>query len=320
MSRSWFAVLPAVLLAACASTVAGPAPAPSTPPPPPPALTAEQAFGDLTTIDYCSLLDLDAAGAAGAKNVKSVLPAPDQCSALTTVDGKEALLTVGGLGGKTADPDRTADVTAKTLGDGLKIESTGYGSPDECRRYLTFADGTHLAASVALTGDDNTVDQREDLCKVEDAVLDGLVADVTARKAGHLTFPAGGIGTIDACTVVPDVLAIAPPALADGMKPVPALTRHHCTWLDLTDYSQIEFSLDYGNLPGRSDVRIANRPTVTMPGDTGCALATDLGPSPVRGFHQFAQLFVRPSDNATDACTVAKTIAAATWPKLPGNA
>jgi hypothetical protein len=310
-----------VVLTACASTVAGPtAPTHSTATPPtptPPVLTAEQALGDLTTIDYCSLLDLGKASDAGATHLDPVISAPDECAALATLDGQRILISVGYLASKTADPDRTADVTAKALDHGLKIQGTNYGSADACRRYLTFADGTHLATDVTFAADiSGTVDQRADLCKIEAAVLDGLIADVTAKKASHLTFPAGTIGTVDACSVLPDIRATLPGPLAEGLQPVPAPTHHHCTWLDSVDYTEIEFSFDYGNLPSSPNLRIAGLATLSSPGEWSCTITTDLGTSPVRRVDQLAELYVRAPDAATDACGAAKTIATAAWPKL----
>ncbi|WAL63840.1 hypothetical protein ORV05_22955 [Amycolatopsis cynarae] len=324
VSRSWLFVLLAVCLTACSSPGNSAAPflhgnVPPSPPAAPPVLTPEQALGDLTTIDYCSLVDLGEASGAGATHIGPVVSSPNKCIAFTTVSGRATAIVVGQLAGKKADPDRAPDVTADKLDQGLRIQIAEYGSDKACRRYLTFADGTHLMVDVGFTDNDSgTVDQRAALCTVEKAVFAGLVTDITARKATHLTFPANSLGTVDPCPLLPDP-HVLPGGLAEDLEIIPVPSHHRCTWLDLVHRTDVEFSFDYGRLPTGTKTTIAGLPSVTEPHTLSCKITTDVGASPVPRLHQLASLYVRVPDRGSDACAAAMTLATAAWPKLPTN-
>ncbi|WP_186382903.1 hypothetical protein, partial [Amycolatopsis rhizosphaerae] len=279
-----------------------------------------QALGDLTTIDYCSLIDLGKASGAGATHIGPVVSSPNDCVAFMTVSGRDTAIDVGGLASKKADPDRAPDVTADKLDQGLQVQITEYGSDEACERYLTFANGTHLTVNVEFTDDHpGTVDQREALCTVEKAVFAALVTDITARKATHLTFPANSLGTVDPCPLLPDP-HVLPDGLAKDLEIIPVPSHHHCTWLDLVHKTDVEFSFDYSRLPNGTKTTIAGLPSVTEPGTLSCTITTDVGASPIPRLRQLASLYVRVPDRGSDACAVATTLATAAWPKLPTNA
>ncbi|TVT25033.1 hypothetical protein LWP59_25330 [Amycolatopsis acidiphila] len=136
-------------------------------------MTAEQALGELTNLDYCSLLDLDKAAKAGADGIGPRIEALGYCGAHATLDGHGVDLIVGSLAGASADPGRVTD-PAKTLDQGLRVENTGAASDYSCIRYLTFADGTHLMADTDFAPQITaTANQLARLCAVDTAVLDG---------------------------------------------------------------------------------------------------------------------------------------------------
>lgn len=326
MSRSWFAALAAVVvLAGCSSTATQTAAPPSQPagPKPPPALTAQQALGDLTTIDYCSLLDTATATASAKLTLGTPVSAPDECYLGGKLDGQTVDIEIGHLDSRDADPDRENDPLARDLDRGLKIQTNNAGTT-ECEHYLTFADGTHLSADVRYDGKapgDATEDQHTTLCTVDNALLDTLINRVTTGQVAHLTYPAGSVGAADACQILGDVRAAAANPFADKLKLVPAPTGHHCSWYNGVDDSRIDLLFGYGVFKDKPNTTIASRATISYPDDLSCDLATELGASPVRGAAQEAQVSVRvPEDGSyhgPDACTVAKSVAASVWPRLP---
>jgi hypothetical protein len=308
----------ALLLTGCTSAVSGPSPATpvSTAPPPPAPLTAQQALGDLTTVDYCSLLDLTKIADGGAVAAGPATPSLGYCSADAVLGKHDIEILVGDLAGKEADSDRIPDV-ARTLGAGLQVQMVVDSDPDSCVRYLTFADGTHLVARV-----DNATEVRSDadqpgsLCGVDDGVLDGLISGVQAKKVGHLSFPPGSLGAADPCAVVegPEVTQF----LGDAVHSVAMPGRHRCLWQSDDEHTSADVRFEYGVLPGASNAKIAGHTArISKPADPSCEIVTDLGPSPASGQHEIAELYVFLSRGDKDPCTAATSITNADWPKLP---
>ncbi|TNC25096.1 hypothetical protein [Amycolatopsis alkalitolerans] len=319
MSRLPLVALLAVLLTACTATVSPTLPQQTAPAPPPaPApLTAEQALGNLTNIDYCSLLDLDAARKAGATELGSRIESLGYCGAHAMLDGHGIDLIVGSLASGSADPGRVRD-PAKILDQGLRVERPGKTWDYSCIRYLTFADGTHLMAatdfSPQITG---TPDQLARLCVVDSAVLDGLISAVQHNKATHVTYPAGSFGALDPCTILQNPRPLLP--LSGAFESVPVPAHHRCTWLDRTNGSQIELLLEYGVLPGNINTMIGGRPSLSVQTDaSSCVIRTDLGPAPIAGEHELATLTTYLPTNP-DGCSTATTLATDAWPRLPAH-
>ncbi|GAB2990979.1 hypothetical protein LWP59_06780 [Amycolatopsis acidiphila] len=149
-SRYWVAAM-ALLLTGCTSVVTGAASvdqgelrqyqddhAP---------LTAQRALGDLTTVDYCSLLDLNGARQADATGVGSTTTSPNYCFAEGNFGGTRVEFGLGYLEVAGTDSGRITDL-AKTLPRGLVAQRSTSGDPDSCVRYLRFADEFSLQVYV----------------------------------------------------------------------------------------------------------------------------------------------------------------------------
>ncbi|TVT51979.1 hypothetical protein FNH05_13795 [Amycolatopsis rhizosphaerae] len=327
MARSWLVVLVAVLLAACTSTgtTGTPTPqrdVPSSPPATPPSvapepLHPEQALGDFGSLDFCSLLDQDKAAGAGVKIRSHVISDPNVCYEFGTVGGRDILVQVGELAAAKEDPERGPDVSATPLDQGLQVQrGTFFVHPTSCLRYLTFADGTHLSVTVGFTDNNiGTVDQRAALCTVEEAVFAGLVEHVTTRKAGHYDRGAY-LGKFDMCTLMPDPLEVLGPA--SGLEVIPAPNRHRCIWLNPVDTTEVQLIDEYSAQPtGGTKITIDDQITIVSQSAGYCSLRTIVGATSWPGVYEYAKLRVRVPESIKDPCAFAKTVAAATWPKLP---
>lgn len=327
MTRSWLVVLIAVLLTACTPTGHPAAPTDVAPPPPPPVATStpaapeplspEQALGDFNSLDFCSLLDLDKAKGAGLTRPGSPVSAPNWCAVGAIAAGHEIDISVGNLAGAQEDQHRVPDVNADKLEQGPRVEIDTYDSAAECRRYLTFANGTHVSVQVSLAGDrTGTVDQRAALCAVEKALFTGVVERVTARTADHLK-SLSYLAPTDLCTLLPDP-HLLPGTLSHGILVIPAPNRHRCVWLDPVEQTEVQLSDDFFvQITGGTKTAIDDQTAIIKPADQYCSIYTLVGFSRWPGIAEYARLWVYVPDQAADPCTVAKTVAAATWPKLP---
>ncbi len=240
------------------------------------------------------------------------------CDEYGTVSGQAIVVQVGNVADAKEDPDRGPDVNAVPLDQGLKVQlGTYFNSPTSCLRYLTFADGTHLSVNVAFTDTSpGTLDQRAALCTVEKAVFAGLVEHVTTRKVDHHDRESY-LGKFDLCTLMPDPHNVLG-ALANGLKVIPAPNQHRCTWLNPIDTTEVQLSDDYVGRPtGGTKTTIDNQTAIVERYNEYCYIRTQVGITQWPRVYEYATLWARVPAPHNDPCAVAKTVAAATWPKLP---
>jgi hypothetical protein len=283
-------------------------------------LTAQRALGDVTTVDYCSLLDLNRARQAGATGVGWTSTSFNYCFVTANVGSASAEIGVGYLEGAIQDSTRIPDPT-KDLTRGLVAQRNVDGDSSTCARYLRFADGLDLEIYVDDVSGSTTSDSTS-LCAVEDAVFDGLVDTIMADKTAHLTFPPGTLGTVDACSLASD--AQIAEQLGESAPKTPSIpTKHRCRWQSATSKDALTIFFDAGKPPTSATETLAGRQASIEGGDglRYCLATTAIAPFPgaSNGDYQLAQVYVFNRGGVKDACATVRAVANVVWPKLPSS-
>ncbi|WP_285486522.1 hypothetical protein [Amycolatopsis taiwanensis] len=285
-------------------------------------LTASAVFGDLTTIDYCSMFDAQAAKGAGVTDVSEPVSSYDDCYVEGQLHGQKVDIELGFLA-KGPQPGRVPDPT-KTLPRGLVAKRDlggGYGS---CTYFLSFPDGIDLDIYSYLDNPSGSVSS-EDLCSMATALLDGVVTAVTQKKVTHLTFAPGSLGTVDACTLIPDSLVQQQTGLPLQREQNPS--KHRCRWSNsgIGVRAALWFYIDKPPeaLPRTTTETIGNRSsTVTPTSPAFCLVDTVIGPAPGAkdGQVAVAETYVNLSNvGGKDPCAIVRAMAAQAWPQLPSS-
>jgi hypothetical protein len=319
----------ALLLSGCTQAVVGaPAPNPAaaqqaleerTP------LTSALAFGDLTTIDYCSLIDPGLVAQGGLTDAGELRPSFDECAVSGKIDGQSATLEVGFLDSKAGGrlPDRE-----KTLPRGLvaQRDTSGRGS-DSCGYYLAFPDRVSLELYAYLenpVSDPGWSATSSPLCALDKTVFDGVVKAVTQKKVTHFTFAPGSVGTVDACALLPDPVVVQQSGSPLQREPNPS--KHRCRWTStgLGARAVLWFYVDKPPQAagGATAETIADRPSVVRSVDARfCVVDTVVGPWPgaKNGEVEVAETYMIVGSVAKEPCGVARAFAAAAWPRLPSS-
>jgi hypothetical protein len=322
MSR-WRPVLGLALLAfvtaACAARVGGipTAVAPSSPNfPNPDRIQAEDALGDLTMWNPCSVVDPDALPESWTGTV-DVPVAFEFCAlAVTTDEGTKADIDVGYLYRSTDD----LDDYEKRPG-GLTVVPQASDGVD-CTRDIVFAYG--IALAVRSYPDDP--DDAAKMCAISDEVVEHVIDAVVAGDAESLSLPKNSLGHIDPCELVTDDVTIAVAGITKGAEPENRISRHGCWWDSPTD-GTLNVQFEIGHLPdGDSGKTSQGRyTTVTRYEDDETSSLCA-----VNGEHvKFAYgsetglmervaiyLYLKPGQ-VEAACVAASQIADKLWPKLP---
>jgi hypothetical protein len=309
----------AILLAACSVHRTGPpTAAPSTRSfPDPDRIQAEDALGDLTTWNPCSVVDLDELPESWTATVDSPAAFENCAISVTRDDGVVAEVQVGYL--YEADPD--AD-EAEAREGGLTIVPAD-DSANACARDIVFADG--IALEVRSWSDDQT--NNDAMCAISDEVVDRVIDAVLAGRSESLRFPENSIGEIDPCDLVTsEVLAIVP-GLSPDVRPEPQVAGHSCWWASRTEEATLNIEFGIGHLPvGDSGTTVQGRyTTITRyaDGEDSSLCVVDGEHVPFEydskpGLMERVGIYVyqKPGQVET-ACTAASAVAAALWPKLP---
>jgi hypothetical protein len=282
-------------------------------------LTGQQAFGDVATVDPCSITDptrLAALGAATTTYEPDDAQQMDQCSMNSFTTGSEVDIDVGPL-----DRVDTTDMRSTTLPDGLVLAVDPL-STTACDGYVVFAD--RLTVDLDDYGDAGT-----DLCSILTQVGTAVSDAVTAGAVKHWQTGPHTLTGLDPCSLVA-------PHDSDAMKltvtPSTDLlaAAHSCTWRG----SPVDIDLDFavGRPPAGTDLEateetIAGRSTVAYAGDVSESLCTvetagdALGGSSA-GKVEIAIVTAYPEDDDStvtpdQSCATARAVAKLVWPKLP---
>lgn len=283
--------------------------------PDPDRIQAEDALGDLTTWNPCSVVDL----AALPKPWTSIMDSPaafEACAiSVTTDDGVVAEIQVGYLSEADVDEDK-----ADAREGGINVVPAD-DSANACARDIVFADGIGLEVRTWTENQDDA----GAMCDISDEVVEHVIDAVMAGRSESLRFPDKSLGEIDPCDLVTaDVTALVP-GLSAGVRPERQVSGHSCWWVTTEDAMlNIEFSI--GHLPvGDSGSTVHDRyTTVTGYADDSSSLCVVDGQHVPFAYKSKPRLMERVGiyvylgpGQIEAACTAASAMADALWPKLP---
>lgn len=282
-----------LLLAACTSRVGPPPEQPSTTPsstPPPEPLTAAAAFGDLRTIDYCSLLDV-----AGEYRVSSFQ------SCRTEVDFEE--LTVGPLSSG-ADPRGEPYGYAGDLPPGVRLHGYSPAESTGCLLWLGFADDVWLSVTVADVGEPPW-DPVRAYCATARHMLAGVLDAIDDARVGHVVYGPDSFGSIDPC---PLITGSEFAAVGGGSgPPVGGPSGHVC----VNGRVQLSFRVDWRTID--TPATVGGREATVAEDLDDCSV---LFQRPLPGEPRFwEKAIVSVTDDET--CVLARGAAELVAPKLP---
>ncbi|WP_436501932.1 hypothetical protein [Actinokineospora sp. HUAS TT18] len=315
------ALCAATLLSACTETADPTPPSPttiaeSTPTTravDPAKVTAEAAFGDLTSVDVCEFLRPEDLIELGQTRI-GVPAAFDACVIeVAAPDNARASIRAGDFFDVRAEPSRAP---SRTLAGGVRIYDGAGGS---CRTDILFPDNVGLSVQASMSGPPTT-----DLCPLVRKAVDAMGTRFAAGIVSTRKVSSDSLARLDACAVLPADL----PGFDPTRQTLRA--RHWCaspTGDATTPYVSLTMALGYPPAadPTATTKPIDGRPTVLQrspAGKTGslhqCTVSTAHHPIAVKdlpGATEYAILEVwLPTD---DRCATAEAIAAQVWPKLP---
>jgi len=184
-------------------------------------LTAVAAFGDFSTIDYCSLLDLPRV-AAGHRIGAEPDPSFESCRAEVLDGAARRTVTVGPLAFD-ADPNLRPYDYAGVVPDGVDVQQSMFNDQVECTRTVTFADGIRLNLTVADVAGTSAAAAR---CKEADSAVGGVFEALTGNRVGRLDFAERSWGRVAPCALL-DVHDLDIPS-GPETRPTAGLSGHSC--------------------------------------------------------------------------------------------
>jgi hypothetical protein len=273
-------------------------------------------FGDYSTVDYCGFLQAETVTSAGAENPSPPRRSFSSCSLRTQLSGRTATVEVGYVDLPTtgSHANRVRDDSV-TLAHGMSIErqeETDAG----CVHYLVFADGVSLSANVF--GDQIPTDS---LCSLSKAVAVGASITAVEHPAAHVTFAPNSLGRLDTCdlfSVEQTAALLERPAVTKTIFPA----KHECRWgqeqsVYVSAFVTIDSPVVAG--PDAHEETLAGRVSMVQPTTQFCTISTVQGPATgaSNGDKEIAAVNALVGDTGKDACSVAREVANAVWPKLP---
>jgi hypothetical protein len=271
-----------LLLAACVSR-AGPAAQPTRTA----SLTAAAAFGDLRTLDYCSLFD---------ERGENTLSSFELCR--TEADFVE--LTVGPM---------VADVLGGSVpydypGDpppGVRVWSY-YPSqgPNGCVLLVGFADGVWLTVT-ALDAADPPWSAADSYCRTATTVVAGVFVAVEDGRVGHASYGPDSYGAVDPCPL------ITGPEFGSGPRAAPS--GHSCV------NGRVELSFGVDARGSGTPATLGGREATVRRDRDACHVLFQRPLNEDPGYVEQARVTV--AGDSEEACTVARDAAELVAPKLP---
>lgn len=272
---------------------------------PPAPLTASAALGEFTTLDYCSLLDVNRLRSATADQPDSSF---DACHGEFFQNGVHRQVVVGPLASD-SDPNIKPYDYSGAIPDGLAVAQSSFNAAASCARVVTFADGLRLNVSVT---DSAGPSASSDRCADADATVGGVLAAVSGKTVRHQTFADRSWGRVDACALlnVHDLDATS----GAGTQPAGGLSGHSCIRGKLS----VKFSVEDSAPTGPSEL-LGGRTSRVGADGAFCRVIT-VQPAPgAAGHSEQAEVDVVDTSGSTGeaACADARTAAAVVFAKIP---
>ncbi|WP_181774231.1 hypothetical protein [Amycolatopsis pittospori] len=293
------------LVAACSTPEPVATPSPSTDRDE--ALTAAEALGEYSSLDYCSLVDRQKV-IGGGNAVKPPLSSFEFCR-LEFVEGANRYTVSTGPIVSGQDPNNQPYEYGGTLPEGISVQQSTFNADTACTRMLTFTDGIRL--SIVVTSDNKDPVDQVNRCRIADTTIGGAVEAVTAHKVGRLNLDQRSWGRVAPCALLDQHELDA--AAGPETTPAPALSGHSC----IRGKVSVALSVGADTTPGATEALGGRQVQVTTSG-AFCQVTTH---RPIPGTPdrvEQAMLSVVGVDGAGDAgCAAAREVAVAVFPKLP---
>lgn len=278
---------------------------------------ADDALGDLSAWNPCSVVDPDALPAAWTADVD--VPVGFEYCLLTvaTEDGTEADVEVGPLYRATHDLE---EHRSGERDGGLTVVPYDSGD-DSCVRDIVFADGIAL---VVRSWPYDAGDASK-MCGIGDVVVEQVVDSVVGGRAASLRFSGDSLGDVDPCELVTGEMAALVPGVTADVEAERQVARHSCWW-DAADGNSLSVQFQVGDLPdGEVEEERQGRFTSVVEYDDDetsslCAVNGEHVPfkHESRTFTEYVAVYVYLKPGQVEqACAAASAVADALWPKLP---
>ncbi|MEV6912496.1 hypothetical protein [Amycolatopsis sp. NPDC051071] len=313
--KSLIAVLCGLFLAA-ACTTPGPAPAPSPTTDRDEALTAAEALGEYSSLDYCSLVDQRKV-IGGGNAVKPPLASFEFCH-LEFVEGANRYTVTTGPIASGQDPNNQPYDYAGNLPEGISVQQSTFNAETACTRLLTFADGIRL--SIVVTSDNQDPADQANRCRIADATVGSAAGVITARTIGRLTLDQRSWGRVAPCALLDQHELDA--AAGPETIPAPALSGHSC----IRGKVSVALAVGADTTPGATEA-LGGRQVQVATSGAFCQVTTH---RPMPGTPDRVEQVTLSvvgvdgaggtggADGAGDAgCAAAREVAVAVFPKLP---
>jgi hypothetical protein len=283
--------------------------------PNPDRVQAEDALGDLTMWNPCSVVDPDALPESWIASVE-IPVAFEYCGmTVTTDDGTRAFVDVGYL------YRSTDDLEEYEKREGGLVVVPQEGDSDECTRDIVFTDGIALAVRSLPRGSASG----EKMCPISDEVVEHVIDAVLDGKAESLSLPADSLGRIDPCALATDDVTAAVAGITGESTPERRVSRHGCWWDSTAGTLNIQFEI--GDRPSGDEGRTSHGryTTVTRYDDDETTSLCGVDGEHVKftygkksGLMEVVSVnvYLKPGQ-VEAACVSASAVADKLWPKLP---
>lgn len=289
-------------------------------------VSVSDAFGRATTVDPCSLVDVNQLPSELRGHLEPADAFDDCPVSVTLSDGTHTDVRVGPLLTQDEEPD-TSVTSVGPLARGLTLYTASNNTPGTCDDYVGFSDTTVLLIAASATDPSS----QANICPAADDLARGAGAQIAEGLVRHVQFPNGSAGPIDPCILVQqntlDHIGIGD--ASDFEYP----EMHECEWStdspDTEPYMYVEFIV--GDQPSVLDPStdtsqsIAGRTTIDSRFKQSISSAWCFVETGLNTFGdgnddlvEIALVEVHTADgNTTHACDLGNSVAGSVWPQLP---
>ncbi|MGH3860386.1 DUF3558 family protein [Actinokineospora sp.] len=281
---------------------------------------ADGGLGELSTVDFCSLLDGKAIkDLARHQNVE--FGSLDFCVLYAEADGEDIQVSVE-LSNPPPDVHGLDLERRDWLPDPLRVGSHEdiYGG---CEAGIFFKDRKAVLAFAARSKPDEEGEpavDRDDLCDIADALREAAATVIVEGRVKHADYAAKSLGPVDPCTLLSNQQINKAMPTTYGHR-VGTPSRHRCRWgLD----AELEVAAEISDWPLDEEVyaseTLAGRPSFVYTSKDDeyayCEVVTaNIEDAP--GTRETMSVLVSAKVDKPDPCVAARAVAALVWPQLP---